>query len=153
MTPIRRRRLLLLVVLLLASGTAAALVAIALQQNLSYLYTPSEVIGGQARDQQRFRLGGMVKEGSLRRTEGTLDAQFVVTDGDGDMTVRYTGILPDLFREKQAVIATGALVDGQFVASEVLAKHDETYMPREVAEKMGIAHQKHNVPATEGTRQ
>ncbi|MBB5208326.1 cytochrome c maturation protein CcmE [Chiayiivirga flava] len=153
MNPVRRRRLLLLVVLLLASGTAVALVAIALQQNLSYLYTPSEVLGGQARDQQRFRLGGMVKEGSLRRTEGTLDAQFVVTDGDGDMTVRYSGILPDLFREKQAVIATGALVDGQFVASEVLAKHDETYMPREVAEKMGIAHQKHNVPATEGTQQ
>lgn len=147
MNPVRRRRLLLVAVLLLASGTAAALVTMALQQNLAYLYTPSEVHAGQARDQQRFRLGGMVKEGSLRRTEGTLDSVFTVTDGDGDMDVAYTGILPDLFREKQAVIATGSLVDGRFVASEVLAKHDESYMPREVAEKMGKAHQKHNVPA------
>lgn len=151
MNPIRRRRILLLVVLLLASGTAAALVALALQQNLSYLYTPSEVLGGQAGEQQRFRLGGMVKEGSLQRTEGTLDSAFVVTDGDGEMTVRYSGILPDLFREKQAVIATGSVVDGQFVATDVLAKHDETYMPREVAEKMGMAHKKHNVPEAEGT--
>src|SRR6185312_14923354 len=123
MNPIRRRRVILLIVLLLASGTAAALVALALQQNLSYLYTPSEVLGGQAREQQRFRLGGMVKEGSLQRTEGTLDSAFVVTDGDGEMTVRYSGILPDLFREKQAVIATGSVVDGQFIASDVLAKH------------------------------
>lgn len=146
MNPVRRRRLLLIIVLLLASGTAAALVTLALQQNLSYLYTPGEVIAGQAEGQQRFRLGGMVKEGSLKRTEGTLDSQFVVTDGDADMTVLYTGILPDLFREKQAVIATGTLADNRFVASEVLAKHDETYMPREVAEKMGMAHQKHNVP-------
>lgn len=145
--------MLLIAALLLASGTAAALVTLALQQNLSYLYTPAEVIAGQAQGQQRFRLGGMVKAGSLKRTEGTLDSEFVVTDGDGDMTVHYNGILPDLFREKQAVIATGALVDGEFIASEVLAKHDETYMPREVAEKMGKAHQKHNVPAAEGTQQ
>ena len=150
MNPVRRRRILLLIVLLLASGTAAALVALALQQNLSYLYTPSEVLGGEAKEQQRFRLGGMVKEGSLQRTEGTLDSAFVVTDGDGDMTVRYSGILPDLFREKQAVIATGSVVDGQFIATDVLAKHDETYMPREVAEKMGMAHKKHNVPDVDG---
>lgn len=150
MNPVRRRRIILLIVLLLASGTAAALVALALQQNLSYLYTPSEVLGGEAKEQQRFRLGGMVKEGSLQRTEGTLDSAFVVTDGDGDMTVRYSGILPDLFREKQAVIATGSVVDGQFIATDVLAKHDETYMPREVAEKMGMAHKKHNVPDAEG---
>lgn len=149
MNPVRRRRMLLILVLLLASGTAAALVAVALQQNLSYLYTPSEVMAGQAKEQQRFRLGGMVKEGSLQRTEGTLDSAFVVTDGDGDMRVRYTGILPDLFREKQAVIATGSLLDGEFIADDVLAKHDETYMPREVAEKMGMAHQKHNVPAAD----
>ena len=153
MNPVRRRRVVLIVALLVASGTAAALVTLALQQNLSYLYTPAEVIAGQAEGQQRFRLGGMVKEGSLKRTEGTLDSQFVVTDGDGDMTVHYTGILPDLFREKQAVIATGSMADGHFAASEVLAKHDETYMPREVAEKMGIAHRKHDVPDAAGKMQ
>ena len=153
MNSVRRRRMLLIAALLLASGTAAALVTLALQSNLSYLYTPAEVIAGQANGHQRFRLGGMVKAGSLKRTEGTLESEFVVTDGDGDMTVRYTGILPDLFREKQAVIATGSMADGFFVASEVLAKHDETYMPREVAEKMGMAHKKHDVPDAAGKTQ
>lgn len=150
MNPVRRRRMLLIAALLLASATAVTLVILALQQNLSYLYTPAEVLAGQSQGQQRFRLGGMVKAGSLKRTEGTLDSEFVVTDGDADMLVRYTGILPDLFREKQAVIATGSMADGHFVASDVLAKHDETYMPREVAEKMGIAHKKHDVPAAAG---
>lgn len=145
MNPVRRRRLLLVMVLVLAAGAATALVAMALQRNVAYLYTPSEVLKGEAGSQSRFRLGGMVGRGSFKRPDGSLDAHFRVTDGDAQLPVLYTGILPDLFREDQAVIATGSMRGGQFVATEVLAKHDETYMPKEVAEKMGAAHVKHQV--------
>jgi len=150
MNPIRRRRLLWVLALVIAAGIAATLVAMALQRNIAYLYTPGEVLRGEAgaqvpSGQTRFRLGGMVAAGSLQRTPGTLEAQFKVTDGDALMPVVYTGILPDLFREKQAVIATGRMHGERFVAEEVLAKHDETYMPKEVADKMGMAHKKHDV--------
>ncbi len=145
MNPVRRRRLLLVMALVLAAGSATALVAMALQRNVAYLYTPSEVLKGEAGSQSRFRLGGMVERGSFKRPDGSLDAHFRVTDGDAQLPVLYTGILPDLFREDQAVIATGSMQGGQFVATEVLAKHDETYMPKEVAEKMGKAHKKHDV--------
>jgi cytochrome c-type biogenesis protein CcmE len=145
MNPVRKRRLLLLLVLLLAAGAATALVAMALQRNVAYLYTPSEVLKGEAGDHARFRLGGMVQAGSFKRADGSMEAHFAVDDGDATLPVSYTGILPDLFREKQAVIATGHMRDGTFVADEVLAKHDETYMPKEVADKMALAHQKHGV--------
>jgi cytochrome c-type biogenesis protein CcmE len=147
MNPIRRRRIMWIVALVAAAGLAASLVAMALQRNVAYLYTPSEVLRGDAGEHARFRLGGMVAANSFQRTPGSLEARFEVTDGDARMPVSYTGILPDLFREKQAVIATGRVVDGRFVAEEVLAKHDETYMPKEVADKMGIAHKKHDVLA------
>ena len=152
MNPIRRRRLLWVVALVVAAAIAATLVAMALQRNVAYLYTPNEVISGEAgaevkSGQARFRLGGMVAEGSIERIDGTLESHFTVTDGDALMPVTYTGILPDLFREKQAVIATGRMDGDRFVAEEVLAKHDETYMPKEVADKMGMAHQKHDVEA------
>lgn len=145
MNPVRKRRMWLVIALIAAASIAGTLVVLALQSNISFLYTPSEVLGGQAADQAKFRLGGMVKTGSLQRIEGTLESRFLVTDGDADFPVEYTGILPDLFRENQAVIATGSVVDGRFLATEVLAKHDETYMPREVAEKMNAAHVKHKV--------
>lgn len=145
MNPVRRRRLLLVLVVVAAAGLATALVAMALQRNVAYLYTPSEVLKGQAGGQARFRLGGMVERGSFQRSEGSLDAHFRVTDGDAQLPVVYTGILPDLFREDQAVIATGTMQGRRFVATEVLAKHDESYMPREVADKMGKAHVKHRV--------
>jgi cytochrome c-type biogenesis protein CcmE len=150
MNPIRRRRLLWILALVLGAGLAATLVAMALQRNVAYLYTPSEVIGGQAGTQVRdgdakFRLGGMVARGSFKRAQGSMEAHFDVTDGDRVMPVVYTGILPDLFREDQAVIATGRMQGDRFVAEQVLAKHDETYMPKEVAEKMGKAHRKHDV--------
>ena len=103
------------------------------------------MLRGEAGDKARFRLGGMVAEHSFKRETGSLEARFEVDDGDARMPVVYTGILPDLFREKQAVIATGSMKDGVFVADQVLAKHDETYMPKEVADKMGVAHKKHNV--------
>jgi cytochrome c-type biogenesis protein CcmE len=148
LNPVRKRRLLLVLVLLVAAAAAMALVAMALQRNVAYLYTPSEVLKGEAGDHARFRLGGMVQAGSFKRAPGSMEAHFAVDDGDAMLPVVYTGILPDLFREKQAVIATGHMQGGVFVADEVLAKHDETYMPKEVADKMGAAHMKHGVPAT-----
>lgn len=152
MNPIRRRRLLLILALVVAAAVAVTLVAMALQRNVAYLYTPSEVRSGEAgpqvaSGQARFRLGGMVEEGSFKRAAGSMEAHFQVTDGDALMPVVYTGILPDLFREKQAVVATGRMQGDRFVAEEVLAKHDETYMPKEVADKMGAAHKKHDVQA------
>lgn len=147
MNPIRKRRLLMVLGLVLASGVAAGLVALALRENITYLYTPSQVYAGEAADQAVFRLGGMVARDTLRREDGTLKVSFGVTDGDAVMTVRFEGILPDLFRENQAVIATGRREGDEFVATQVLAKHDEQYMPREVAEAMGKAHQKHKVDA------
>lgn len=147
MNPVRRRRLLLVAALLAAAGLATALVALALSRNANYLFTPSEVLAGQAGQHARFRLGGMVQRGSFQRAAGSLDAHFRVDDGDAQLPVLYHGILPDLFREDQAVIATGSMQDGTFVATEVLAKHDETYMPKEVADKMGTAHRKHQVEA------
>ena len=147
MNPIRKRRLLLVLVLLIAAAAATALVAMALQRNVAYLYTPSEVLKGEAGEHARFRLGGMVQAGSFKRAAGSMEAHFAVDDGDGTLPVVYTGILPDLFREKQAVIATGRMRGGTFIAEEVLAKHDETYMPKEVADKMSAAHQKHGVQA------
>ena len=150
MNPTRKRRLVFVLLLVLASGVATALVAMALQRNVAYLYTPVEVLRGDAgaevaSGQARFRLGGMVEKQSFQRAPGSMDAHFRVTDGDAQLPVVYTGILPDLFREGQAVVATGRMENGVFVAENVLAKHDETYMPREVADKMGMAHQKHDV--------
>ena len=104
--------------------------------------------GANVRDgEARFRLGGMVAAGSFRRATGSMEAHFDVDDGDAKLPVVYTGILPDLFRENQAVIATGRMRGDTFVAEEVLAKHDETYMPKEVADKMAAAHKKHAVQA------
>lgn len=147
MNPTRRRRLWWVLLLVFAGGLATTLVALALQRNVAYLYTPSEVLRGEAGDHARFRLGGMVEKGSFQRPAGSLQAHFRVTDGDAQLPVSYDKILPDLFREGQAVIATGRMQGGVFVAEEVLAKHDENYMPKEVADKMGAAHRKHDVVA------
>lgn len=150
MNPTRKRRLWLVLGLLIAATAVTALVATALQRNVAYLYTPSEILSGTAGAKVAagdavFRLGGMVSADSFQRDDGSMEARFKVTDGDAEMTVRYTGILPDLFREKQAVVATGRMDGNVFVAEQVLAKHDETYVPKEVADKMGLAHKKHNV--------
>ncbi|HLM54243.1 MAG TPA: cytochrome c maturation protein CcmE [Pseudoxanthomonas sp.] len=145
MNPIRRRRLLLVLLLVAAGALATTLVAFALQRNVAYLYTPAEVLRGEAGERARFRLGGMVEKGSFQRASGSMQARFRVTDGDAQLPVMYDKILPDLFREGQAVVATGTMRDGVFVAEDVLAKHDETYMPKEVADKMGVAHEKHDV--------
>ena len=135
MTPVRKRRLVVALLILLAAGIAGTLVALALQSNVTYLHTPSEVHAGNT-PPATFRLGGVVTEGSVKRTDGTLDVHFTVTDRVHEVPVLYSGILPDLFREGQSVIARGQLRDGTFHAEEILAKHDETYMPPEVKAAM-----------------
>ena len=147
MTPRRKKRLALIATLLLGVGAAVALALAALQQNINLFYTPTQIAAGEAPMHTRIRAGGLVQEGSLQRAPDSLAVQFAVTDGARSVMVRYQGILPDLFREDQAVIATGSLQNGTFVATTVLAKHDENYMPKEVADKMGAAHRKHDVPA------
>ncbi len=134
MNPTRKRRMALLLIVLAAVAVAGALVILALRHNVRYLLTPSDVAAGQAQPDRVFRLGGVVCEGSIARTPGSLAVRFVVTDRIHQIPVRYTGILPDLFRQGQSIVATGTLGHDGFHAQEVLAKHDETYMPREVAE-------------------
>ena len=136
MTP-RRKRLLAVVAIVVGVGAATALATFAFQDNLLYFYNPTQILAGDAPSERTFRIGGMVTEGSLRRTAGTLLVHFVVTDYQHSIPVRYEGLLPDLFREGQGVIAHGRLSpSGEFVADEVLAKHDENYMPPEVAESL-----------------
>ena len=140
----RHKRIALIGGGLASLAVAAVLVLKALDSNIALYVTPSEVAAGKAPQGKAFRIGGLVKDGSVKRSD--LTVRFVITDTAKEIPVAYTGILPDLFREKQAVVATGRMKDGVFVAEEVLAKHDETYMPKEVADKMGVAHKKHDVP-------
>jgi len=133
----RHQRLSLIVIGLAILGLATYLVLNALEGNLSYFFSPSQVHNGEAPKDHVFRLGGMVEKGSVKRAEGDLTVNFVVTDNNKAMAVAYTGILPDLFEEGQGVIAQGKLnADNVFIADEVLAKHDENYMPPEVAAAM-----------------
>ena len=136
MNPVRKRRLILVGLVLLAASVAAAFITLALQENINYLHTPTEVRTGKAPADGRFRLGGVVCLGSVRRAEGTLDVRFDITDGKRHVPVHFNGILPDMFKEGTSVIATGKLDGDEFAATEVLAKHDETYMPEEVAKSM-----------------
>ncbi len=137
MNPRRKRRLIMVLVLVMGIGGATALALVAFRENLLYFNSPSDVAAGKAPKDRLFRLGGMVKEGSVQRSDDGLSVTFVLTDYASDITVRYSGILPDLFREGQGIVANGKLgPDGVFVANEVLAKHDENYMPPEVAESL-----------------
>lgn len=138
MTPTRKRRLIIVSLILAAVAAAASLTVLALQQNMTYLHSPSEVLGSDA-PPARFRLGGVVLEESIHRADDSLQVDFVVTDRYQQLPVRFTGILPDLFREGQSIVATGSMQDGAFHADEVLAKHDETYMPKEVADAIAKA--------------
>ncbi len=136
MNPVRKRRLILVGLVLLAASVAAVFITLALQENINYLHTPTEVRTGKAPAEGRFRLGGVVCQGSVQRAEGTLDVRFHITDGKRYVPVHFNGILPDMFKEGTSVIATGKLDGNEFAATEVLAKHDETYMPEEVAKSM-----------------
>ena len=148
MTPTRKRRLIVISLIVLAVGIAAALTVFALQQNMTYLYSPSEVEAGKAPVSAAFRLGGIVKEGSVHRVAGTLTTDFVITARFQSIPVSYTGILPDLFRVGQSTITTGSMKNGKFVATQVLAKHDSTYMPPQVEQAIAKAEKEHRVPKT-----
>jgi len=125
---------------LVVLGVATALVLNALKSNLSLFITPTEVANGEIPKGKSFRLGGMVEDGSLKRENDGLTVHFIVTDTAKRVPVTYKGILPDLFKEGKGAVAQGQLAaDGTFVASEVLAKHDENYMPPEAAEAMARA--------------
>ena len=140
MTPARKKRLAL--ILLMVTGIAIGLgfALKSLDENIVFFFSPSEVSEGKAPKNQLFRLGGMVVEGSVSRPGDGLTVQFDLTDNARQVTVRYTGILPDLFREGQGIIANGQIGDdGAFIAREVLAKHDENYMPPEVAAALEAA--------------
>lgn len=136
----RQRRMLLVGLIVLGVGGAVALGLRAFQANLLYFVTPSELLSDANAAGKSFRLGGMVKQGSVHRAEGSMEVHFVVTDFKQELPVAYTGVLPDLFREGQGVIARGKVANGAFVAEEVLAKHDEKYMPPSVAEKLKQEH-------------
>ncbi|MEN7530625.1 MULTISPECIES: cytochrome c maturation protein CcmE [unclassified Cupriavidus] len=136
MTP-RRRRLGLLLAALACGGVALALVLNAFQSNLVFFFSPSQIAAHEAPQGRAFRVGGLVEPGSIRREGESLTIHFVVTDTRHTVPVVYRGLLPDLFREGKGVVARGALdANGTFVASEVLAKHDENYMPPEAAEAL-----------------
>ena len=139
MTPTRKRRLIAVALVLAAVGVAATLTVMALSRNMTYLFSPSEVLAGSAPNGANFKLGGVVRENSVQRDAQSLRVDFTVTDRFHEISVAYTGILPDLFREGQSIIATGRMENGRFVAREVLAKHDETYMPKEVADAIAKA--------------
>jgi cytochrome c-type biogenesis protein CcmE len=133
MTP-RRKRLLAVIAILAGVGAGVTLFLLASRENLLYFYSPTQILAGEAPSDRAFRVGGLVTTGSLKRTDGTLEIRFVVTDNRASVPVRYTGLLPDLFSEGKGVIARGRLgKSGEFIADEVLAKHDENYMPPEVA--------------------
>jgi cytochrome c-type biogenesis protein CcmE len=135
MTP-RHKRMVLVVGILAGVSLAAWLGMQAFRANVMFFFDPSQIAAGAAPQEKRFRLGGMVEKGSVQKTAGTLDIRFVVTDFCHTVPVSYSGILPDLFREGQGVVAHGKLKDGRFVADEILAKHDEKYMPPEIAKSM-----------------
>jgi cytochrome c-type biogenesis protein CcmE len=136
MTP-RQKRMVTVVAILAGVGVATAFALQAFQKNLLYYYSPSQIQAGEAPDARVFRVGGLVENGSLKREPGSLEVRFTLTDYAHQVGVSYTGVLPDLFREGQGVIARGKLrPDGTFVAEEVLAKHDENYMPPEVKDSL-----------------
>lgn len=137
MHPKRKQRLMVAAAIVVLSSTAIGLVAYALRGNINLFYPPADVVAGMAPTDRTIRVGGMVVEGSVERSDKDLTTSFDVTDYAGVVTVFYTGILPDLFAEGEGVVASGLLqADGSLIASEILAKHDENYMPPEVAEAL-----------------
>lgn len=141
MHPIRKQRLQIVILIVVASSLAVGLIAYMLGQNANYFFTPSQILQGEAPDNTTIRAGGMVVEGSIERSSDSLEVSFLVTDGLANLTVSYSGILPDLFSEGEAAIATGKLDSNNILrASQVLAKHDENYTPPEVADAMNQAY-------------
>jgi cytochrome c-type biogenesis protein CcmE len=135
MTP-RQRRMTLVFGIVAGVSVAGALALKAFQQNVTFFFDPTQVVSGQVAAGEQFRLGGMVTKGSVQRAPGSLEVHFVVSDLKHEVPVSYTGVLPDLFREGQGVVAHGKMSGATFVADEVLAKHDEKYMPPQVAKSL-----------------
>ncbi|WP_178863686.1 cytochrome c maturation protein CcmE [Thiomicrorhabdus cannonii] len=145
MSPLRKKRLYTLLLLLSGVGLATFLLLQAFSENMMFYFSTSEVQQGKAPQGRDFRLGGLVVNGTVQRDPTSLKVRFDLTDGAANVTVEYNGILPDLFREGQGIIANGRLnAEGIFMAHEVLAKHDENYMPPEVADSLKQAAK--NVP-------
>ena len=139
MHPKRKKRLLLVGTIVIGVGLAAGLTLTALQENINLFYSPSQVIAGEVPVNTTFRIGGMVVNNSVVRSEVDLNVGFDLTDTANTVTVTYNGILPDLFREGQGIVALGKMESDIFVANQVLAKHDETYMSPEVSDALKAA--------------
>jgi len=130
----RKKTLYILIALVIGVGIAVGLATYALRQNINLFYTPTQLAQAKAPEGQRLQVGGLVMQGSVRREPDSLAVRFTITDLKEQVDVTYTGILPDLFREGQGIVANGRFVNGMVEAEEVLAKHDETYMPPQVKE-------------------
>ncbi len=143
MTPKRKKRLMVILAIVCGVGIAVALAVNAFRQNMLYFFTPTQIKAGEQPDKRSFRLGGLVAKNSVERAKDSLLIRFDVTDTHETIKVEYSGILPDLFREGQGVVAIGQMGEKEvFKADEILAKHDENYMPPEVADALEQAHNK-----------
>jgi len=131
----KKRRVQVMALAVVSLVAATALIGFAMKDGINYFRAPSQIAANPPPPTETFRIGGLVEEGSLTRGQGKA-VTFSVTDGGASVKVSYTGILPDLFEENQGMVGTGKLQDGVFIASEILAKHDETYMPREVVDAL-----------------
>ena len=131
----KQRRIQVIFITFISLALATVLIGYAMRDGINFFKSPSEVLQQPPNKNETFRIGGLVKDGSLVRGSGTV-IYFVVTDGNKSVPVEFSGILPDLFAEGQGMIATGKYIEGKFVASEILAKHDENYMPKEVLDTL-----------------
>ena len=131
----KQRRIQVIVITIIALVLSTVLIGYAMRDGINFFRSPSEVLQQRPDKNETFRIGGLVQEGSLLRGSGAV-INFIVTDGNNSVLVEYSGILPDLFAEGQGMIATGNFVDGKFIASEILAKHDENYMPKELVDTL-----------------
>ncbi|MFY0678059.1 MAG: cytochrome c maturation protein CcmE [Neptuniibacter sp.] len=137
MNPKRKQRLFIVIFIVFGVGAAVGLTMYSLSQNINLFYSPTQIAGGEAPQGTRIRAGGMVVDGSVKRDQESLHVEFGITDYEKSVTVHYNGILPDLFREGQGIVAQGELDENNVLqAAEVLAKHDENYMPPEVADAL-----------------
>jgi len=131
----KQRRIQVILITFISLALATAFIGYAMRDGINFFRSPSEVLQQPPNKNETFRIGGLVKDGSLVRGSGTV-IYFIVTDGNKSVPVEYSGILPDLFAEGQGMIATGNYIGGKFIASEILAKHDENYMPKEVLDTL-----------------
>lgn len=137
MNPVRKKRLFIILAILAGVGAAVTLALSALQENINLFYTPTQIAAGEAPEGVRIRAGGLVEDGSVTRSSDSLTVAFRVTDNNATVAIQYQGILPDLFREGQGIVALGRVnAEGVLIADEVLAKHDENYMPPEVTQAL-----------------